>query len=295
MLKKLARSFCFFLPSAPTRFVYRLCGHRIGRNVKLPLFSYINATEMTLGNDVEFKPFVYVSVHKLSVGASSLISYGVQVKGAKSFACGDNCFLGLQCVIHCHEDVSLGFYSGLGPRCTVYTHGSFLPVTMGYPAKFAPVVIEDYVWIAMEVTILAGSRIERNCLINPGVVVQGTIRANSLVQLDPRHYLVRDLGRLQKISQKDIPYWHHKIISDFLDAQSVSYRHDQEAASYSVPGRYLFLSRPEANVIELHIGPDTIRYDLAGFTADRSRHLIHKRFLSYIRLHHGLTLRTRDS
>ena len=295
MFKTLVAALCFILPSAPTRFFYRLCGHRIGRNVRLPLFSYINAKEMTIGNDVEFKHFVFVDVHRLAVGASSIISYGTQIKGAKSFTCGDCCFLGLQCVIHCHEDVSLGFYSGLGPRCTVYTHGSFLPVTMGYPAKFAPVVVEDYVWIAMEVTIMAGARIGRNCIINPGVVVQGTIRPNSLVQIDPHQYLIQDLDRLQKISQKAIPYWHHKIISDFLNAQSVSYRYDEEAASYTVPGRYMFRSRPEANEIELLIGKDTVRYDLAGFFTDRSRHPIHKKFLFYIRLHHGLTLRTRDS
>jgi acetyltransferase-like isoleucine patch superfamily enzyme len=293
MLKKMVAWLCFILPSRPTRFLYRLCGHRIGKNVRIPVLSFVHAKEMTIGNDVEIRRFVYICVRKLSLGANTIVSYGTQIKGEAGFSCQDNCFLGVHCLIHCVENVSLGFYSGLGPRCTVYAHGSFLPVTMGYPAKFAPVVIEDHVWIAMEVTVMPGAHVERNCIINPGVVVQGKIRANSIVQLDAKQYGVHDLSRLQKFSKKDTPYWHHQIISAFLDSQAASYQHDTGAASYSVPGRYTFISRPEMNVIELHIGKDRILYDLDLFCVDESRRPIHKKFLAFIRLRHGLTLRTR--
>ena len=293
MLKKLVAGLCFVLPSKPTRILYRLCGHRIGRNVRIPALTFVHAENMTIGNDVTIRRFVYIHVRKLSLGANTIVSYGSQIKGEAGFSCQDNCFLGIHCLIHCLDNVSLGFYSGLGPRCTVYTHGSFLPVTMGYPAKFAPVVMEDHVWIAMEVTVMPGAHIERNCIINPGVVVQGRIRANSILQLDPKQYAVHDLSRLQKISKKDTSYWHHQIISAFLSSQSASYQHDAGAASYSVPGRYTFISRPEMNVIELHIGKGRILYDLDLLCADESRRLIHKKFLAFIRLRHGLTLRTR--
>jgi len=293
MLNKLVAGLCFILPSGPTRFLYRLCGHRIGRNVRIPALSFVHAEEMTIGNDVDIRRFVYVHVLKLSLGANTIVSYGSQIKGEAGFSCEDNCFLGVYCLIHCVENVSLGFYSGLGPRCTVYTHGSFLPVMLGYPARFASVIMEDHVWIAMEVTIMPGAHIERNCIINPGVVVQGRIKTNSIIQLDPRMYCVHDLSRLQKISKKDIPYWHHQIISAFLSSQFASYQHDAGAASYSVPGRYAFISRPETNVIELHIGKERILYDLEHFYTDESRRLVHKKFLAFIRLRHGLTLRTR--
>jgi len=293
MIKKLVAALCFFLPSAPTRFLYRLCGHRIGKNVRIPPFSFIHAKGMTVGNDVDFRPFVFISVGKLSVGANTIVSYGNQIKGDASFICGDNCFLGLQCVIHCVENVSLGFYSGFGPRCTVYTHGSFLPVTMGYPAKFAPVVIEDYVWIAMEVTIMPGARIERNCIINPGVVIQGRIKSNSIVQLDPRQYGIHDLSCLQRLSQKGARYLHNQIISSFLNSLPVPFQHDEGAADYAVPGCYAFASRPEINCIELLIKNERILYDLENFFSDESRQPVHRKFLSFVRLHYGLTLRTR--
>ena len=293
MLKKLVAGLCFVLPSKPTRILYRLCGHRIGRNVRIPALTFVHAENMTIGNDVTIRRFVYIHVRKLSLGANTIVSYGSQIKGEAGFSCQDNCFLGIHCLIHCLDNVSLGFYSGLGPRSTVYTHGSFLPVTMGYPARFAPVVMEDHVWIAMEVTVMPGAHIERNCIINPGVVVQGRIRANSILQLDPKQYSVHDLSRLQKISKRDIPYWHHQIISAFLNSQAASYQHDTGTASYPVAGRYTFISRPEMNVIELHIGKERILYDLEQFYTDESRRPIHKKFLAFIRLHHGLILRTR--
>jgi acetyltransferase-like isoleucine patch superfamily enzyme len=294
MFKQFVAILCFFLPSPPTRFLYRLCGFHIGKNVKMPPFSYIYGDKITIGNDVDIRKFVYIHVHELTVGANAIISYGNQIKGDASFTCGDNCFLGIQCLIHCAEDVTLGFYSGLGPRCTIYTHGSFLPVTMGYPAKFAPVVIGDFVWIAMEVTIMAGAHIEGNCIINPGTVIEGRVKSNSIVQLDAKQYEIYDLSRLQKLNKKDAAFFHNQIISSFLNSQSASYQHDAGASSYVVPGRYTFFSLPEKNCIELLIAGEKISYDLGQFYADSSRRPINRDFLSFIRLHHGITLRTRS-
>jgi acetyltransferase-like isoleucine patch superfamily enzyme len=294
MLKKLVAILCVVLPSSPTRFLYRLCGHRIGRNVKMPLLTYVHAEEISLGNDADIRRLVYISVRKLAVGANAIISYGTQIKGKASFICGDNSFFGIHCIVHCAEDVSFGFYSGLGPRCTVYTHGSFLPVTLGNPAKFAPVVIEDFVWIAMAVTIMPGAHIERNCIINPGVVVQGRLKSNSIIQQDPAHYATYDLARLQKLSGKSVPYYHDRIVSSFLESCSIPFRHEPDSLSYGLPNGRVFISCPEANSIELRLNDHTkIVYDLEHFYTDPSRDSLHRAFLDHIRLHFGLTLRTR--
>jgi acetyltransferase-like isoleucine patch superfamily enzyme len=294
MFKHLTAVFSVILPSAPTRFLYRLCGQRIGKNVRMPCFSYIHADEITLGDDVDIRRFVFVHLHKFSVGANSIISYGTQIKGSASFSCGDNAFIGVHCIIHCAEDVTLGFYSGMGPRSTVYTHGSFLPVTMGYPAKFAPVIMEDYVWIGMEVTIMPGAHIESNCIINPGVVVQSRIKSNSLIQLSSSHHTVLDLARLQKISKKSVPYYHDKIIASFLKSRALSFQHAPDSNLYALADGRVFISDPEANGIELRQkNGRTIRYDLERFYTDRSRNSFHRDFLAHIRLRFGIALRTR--
>lgn len=293
ILKKVVSFLCYLLPSWPTRFLYRLCGYRIGKNTKMPVFSYIFADEMAIGNDVNIRRLVYIRVRRLTVGANTIISYGSQIKGVAGFTCGDNCFIGIHCLIHCAEDVTLGFYSGFGPRSTVYTHGSFLPLTMGYPAKFAPVVLEDFVWVGMEVTIMPGAHIERNCIINPGVVIQGRVKSDSFVQLDAKQYVIHDLSRLQKISKKDTAYWHDRIITTFLNSKSVAFEYDAQAKTYAVPGRFAFVSHPETNSIELLVSGKKIIYDLEHYDVTASRREFHREFLDFIRLYYGLTLRTR--
>jgi acetyltransferase-like isoleucine patch superfamily enzyme len=237
---------------------------------------------------------VFIKVHRLSVGANSIISYGTQIKGPASFTCKDNAFLGIHCIFHCLEDVSLGFYSGLGPRCTVYTHGSFLPVTMRYPAKFAPVVIEDYVWIAMAVVIMPGAHIESNCIINPGVVINARVKSNSLIQQNPDLIMIQDLSRLQKISKKGAGYYHRKMITAFLESLSLTFLNEKDSTTFILPDQSRFISYPETNCIEYRVHPKKkILYDLGHFTVDQSRNSRHREFLSFIRLRFGVTLRTR--
>ena len=171
MFKKLISILAFILPSSISRMLFRLTGHRIGRNTKMTIFSYIYADEIEIGNDVDIRPLVFISVCDLKIGNNAIISYGVNVKGPRGFFTKDNSFIGPHCLINCDEDVRIGFYSGLGPKCTVYTHGSFLPVIEGYPIKFEKVILEDRVWTGMEVMLLPGAYIESNCIINPGVII----------------------------------------------------------------------------------------------------------------------------
>lgn len=293
LFKLLVAGLSFFLPSAPTRFLYRLCGYRIGRNVRIRAFSFIYADAIELGDDVDIRRLVFIRLRRLKIGTSTIVSYGCQIKGDAGFACEDSCFLGVHCLIHCVEDVTFGRYSGLGPRCMVYTHGSFLPVTQGYPARFAPIVLEDHVWVAMGVTIMAGAHIERNCIINPHVVVQGRVRSNSLVQVDSRSYAIHDLSRLQLLEKGDTRQWHDQIIRSFLDSRAASYRRDLTSGHYEVQGAFAFVSNPQENTIELRIGKSIIMYDLEGQWTDQSRRRLHRDFLSHIRLRFGLTVRTR--
>ncbi len=303
MIKKIIAVISFFLPSPCTRFLYRLCGHTIGRNVRLPVFSYVYAQTMRLGNDVDIRPLVFISVNELVIGNNSIISFGTQIKGDRDFVTKDNCFLGPHCIIHCDEEVRFGFYSGLGPRCTIYTHGSFLPVTQGYPAKFEKVIIEDYVWIAMSVCILSGAYsvcilsgayIESNCIINPGVVIHSRIKGNSLVQVKPDTYTNMDVRKLCRFSRKNNQVYHERIITEFLTQRKTTFNHDTEKRIFSIRDRYSFLYDPEKNTITLSVSKkNKITYDLENFYMDYSGNTTHKAFLFFLRRRYGLTLRTK--
>jgi acetyltransferase-like isoleucine patch superfamily enzyme len=293
-VKRIISLIAFFLPSWITRILYRCVGHTIGRNVRLPLFSFIHAQRIELGNDVDIRPFVYVNVAGLRIGSNTIISYGTQIQGGKDFQTGDNCFVGPQTIIHCDENVRFGFYSGVGPRCTIYTHGSFLPVTLGYPAVFAEVVLEDFVWTAMEVLFLPGARVGRNCIINPGVVVLGKVPDGTRLQMSPEAFKHLDQEKLRRLAHRTPAYYHQAIIKGFLRSRHEDWSEDEGATIYRFAGGTDFRSLVDANRIELwRNGARIAGYDLETFHTDHSRDSVHRLFLVYIRRHFGLTLRVR--
>ena len=293
MIKEILSALSVFLPSFATCILFRLLGHKIGKNAKIPIFSYIYANEIEIGNDVDIRPFVFIRVNKLSIGNNSIISFGTQIKGDKNLFAKGNNFIGSHCLINCEEDVKMGFYSGFGPRCTVYTHGSFLPVTKGYPAKFEEVVLEDYVWIAMAVTILPGTYIESNCIINPGVVLKSRIKSNTLIEFNPAVFRKIDLSKLQKFFKKSNSYHYKKIISDFLTHYQMDHTHNEEDNSFSAGEKYVFKYFPETDIIELiYDATKKITYDLGDFSTDYSKLIIHKKFLFFLRRRCGITLQT---
>ena len=291
--KRIAAALAFCLPSCLTRPLFKLVGHRVGRNTSLPFFSFVCAEQMELANDVDIRPFVFISVSRLVIGSNTIVSFGTQVKGEKGFYAGDNCFIGAHSIIHCDEDVRFGFYSGIGPRCIIYTHGSFLPVTLGYPAALAEVVLEDFVWTAMGVMFLPGSHVEPNCIINPGVVVSGRVAAGTRLQMSPDATTRIDQMKLLRFSRRSAAYYHRAIIRGFLTTQRASWEESEEGAVFRSGDGRGFRSIPATNTIELLDGNRRIAaYDLEGFYATESTHTTHRKFLAYVRRRFGLTLRT---
>ena len=293
MTKKIISLLAILLPSRVTCLLYRMVGYKIGRNVRIPIFSYVYADKIELGNDVDIRHFVFISVSGLSIGNNAIISFGTQIKGEKNFSAGDNSFIGTHCIIHCEENVTLGFYSGLGPRCTVYTHGSFLPVNKGYPARFEEVVLEDYVWTGMTVTMLPGAYIESNCIINPGVVISSRIKSNTIVQFNQSALSLLSLTRLQRILKKNNTHYHEHILRDFLEYYQLKYTHDEMNNSFKINGQFEFKYFPDDNKIKLiYSSEKEITYDLENYYTDYSTRDIHKKFLFFLRRRFGLSLRT---
>ena len=294
MIKKVITTLCFILPSSVSRLLYRLCGYTVGRNSKLPFFSLIYGKKITIGNDVDIRPFVFIRVNELTLGNNTIISFWTQIIGDKDFSTKDNCFLGPHSIIHCDEDVQFGFYSGIGPRCIIYTHGSFLPVIQGYPANFDKVVIEDFVWIAMSVSILAGARIESNCIINPGVVVHSRIKGNSLVQIKHDTYTNMDVNRLCRYGRKSTQVYHERIIADFLTQANITFQHIPHDKVFRIKDSIYFSYDTENNIIHLSLSKNKkISYDLENYYVDNSNNRMHKAFIFFLRRRFGLTLRTR--
>lgn len=95
---------------------------------------------------------------------------------------GDNVSLNRNCILVCHDAISLGDNCAVGPNTVFYDHDhKFGENGIEHGFKTAPIVIEKNCWIGAGVTILRGTHIGEGSVIGAGSVVRGEIPSHSLV------------------------------------------------------------------------------------------------------------------
>ena len=287
----------FVFPSFLSVFYLRLLGFKIGVNVKISPFCLIFADKIEIGNNSELRSFVFIKCEKFKVGRNTIISYGVQIKGEKSFVTGDNCFVGTQSILHCDEDINLGFYSAIGIKNLIYTHSSFLPASMGYPVKFKPISIGDFVWLSMNVSVLAGAEIGSNCIIGPGVVINSVISNHTIIEQNTSSYKIFKKENFQNLLKNKVEILFSDFFCSFLKSKDIQYvtcdniiEFSYNKISYkyflnSLEGKFLVIfSNLSGNVISC--------YDFDNFYCDNHNSKLHKDLLFFLRRQYGITLRT---
>jgi len=95
---------------------------------------------------------------------------------------GDNCFINQHCFFDAAESITIGDYCQIGFYTSLVTSSHEIQVTPGElrAPKAAPIIIEDYVWIGSNVTILLGVTIGRGSIVAAGSVVTKDIPENSI-------------------------------------------------------------------------------------------------------------------
>ncbi|MFN3982872.1 MAG: acyltransferase, partial [Caldilinea sp.] len=151
----------FFLPPVLKPWVLRrFCGAQVGRHVSIGWFASIAARKIELGDYAAVRAATLIRLDgAFRIGRQSEISNFCLIYGASDLEIGDQCYIGPQCLLNCDEPVRMGYYSALGPRSMVFTHGSFLPFTQGYWVKLAGVTIGSHVWCAAGVFLHPGVEI----------------------------------------------------------------------------------------------------------------------------------------
>ena len=172
------------------------CGAKIGRGVRIGWFSSVIGKHIEMGDYSEICPLTLIRCDgEVKIGADTEISSFTLIYGFASLIVGDHCHIALLSLINVVEDVRIGNRSGIGPRCTIFTHGSFFPYTKGYWVKFAGVTIGDNVWIGAEVFIHPGVKIDNNVLVNARAVLTQDVPAGRVVEGFP----ARGVAQLEKI------------------------------------------------------------------------------------------------
>ena len=265
-LKKLRKylmlSSCI-LPSGIRIWLMRLLGAHIGHHVHLGFLSPIWGESIEIGDHVQVYPVTAIVCRKyVKLGAYTKVQSFVLIYGETGVRFEGKCYVGPKCLINATEEVSLGYYSGLGPCTQVYTHGVWLPYTQGYPRKFEKVAIGDYVWVPAGVLVLPGSVIGTGTILGAGAVVTAAIPENSYAAGNPARVLhpVSELFSGHLDLKTRINEMIHAFVSDDLGQDATDLERLPDVISFRYLGkqyRILLTEEGAANasnhIIEIQI------------------------------------------
>lgn len=161
---------------------------------------FIRAERIQLGENVRFGTKIHVDLRgNFRLGDYSRLGDDVRIEGrnviiGRHFYQSSGLVVGLnrrnfpdanltvgdRCTFHNNHidlmrEVTIGNDVGLSPDVTIYTHGYWLSVLEGFPAKHLPVVIKDGVIVGYRTTIVAGVTIGERAIIGAQSVVVGDV------------------------------------------------------------------------------------------------------------------------
>jgi acetyltransferase-like isoleucine patch superfamily enzyme len=206
------------LPSFLRVFVLRRLGARIGRGTTIYPLALLVADEIEIGDDCRILPFaVVLNLKRFRIGHRCLIHWGSQISGhgQGSFTMGSFGCVGLQALVNCTDDVTIGRYSVLGPRSVVYTHGSYLATLRGYPNRFGPVRIGSSSWLNLGAMVLPGVSIGSNTVVKSGCVVWRDVGDDRVVSWDPKTVVEASIDSIRSpVDAAFVERWYESLFDD---------------------------------------------------------------------------------
>jgi len=174
-------------PSGLRILLMNLMGYKVNRKARLKIFSVILATDISIEAFAKIDSFVVIAgLDRLVMQEYTAIQRFSYISGNHLFKINKRSMVGSRCVINAGAgDVEIGEYSAFAPRSSIYTHGTFLPATLGYPITNKGVKIGDFCWIMQGTSIGPGVIIESNSIILPGSTIVKNIPDNVVVYDTP--------------------------------------------------------------------------------------------------------------
>lgn len=293
-MRTLLQILAFFFPAPVNVWLHRLAGGKIARHVSLHPGVLILARNVEIKEDAIVKFGTMLKVRTFKLGRKSSIGFFVLAKGESDLLVSDACIIGPKCMINCSKDVILDYYSGVGPGCYLYTHGSGMPVTEGYRVTFAPIHIEEKVWVNMRCTIGAGVTVEKGSIIMPGTVLMESVATRRMVVGDPAKlnnfpvFLRPKPTSLEKIANEilmEYANWMGTIEGKYCQVADgiLTTRHRNKELSISVNGTGEIILCTDSG----H-SPEGMYFNLADLTTDKGRHPVKSKIEAFMRLRYGL-------
>lgn len=133
---------------------------RIGDGVRIALNADIDVDDLlVLGDDTVIMPGAIIEGSYVEIGRQGWIASGAHIGGGSCHGelsmlkAGDFLHMGRNSHVNIARRVDIGDEVGIGRGSEIYTHGSYLSQTEGFPVEFAPVSIGSRVWLPKAIVL----------------------------------------------------------------------------------------------------------------------------------------------
>ncbi|MBN2303331.1 MAG: hypothetical protein JXQ72_02565 [Anaerolineae bacterium] len=225
------------LPAALKRAYYRLRGHKIGRGVEIGMGSVIVGKTITIGEGtkigfgtiimgrhIEIGRYVsigamsYLNANKIFIDDDARINNQVFAGGIEfpdsELSLGKRTIVMEHTFLNPTRPLRIGDDTGIGGKCSIFTHGSWQNQLEGFPVTFAPVTLGNNVWIPWDVFIMPGVTIGDNATIGAGSLVRKNVPAGAVAAGVPAKVLQTGEDRPGRPEDKT----RRELVRGYLDA-----------------------------------------------------------------------------
>ena len=127
----------------------------------------------------KFRQFYY-RYWGMKIGKNTTIRRNVIVTRPNEIEIGDNVLIGNNCHFQGQGGITIGNNVNISSYSRIWT-GSHDMNCPDFSASFEPVVIEDYAWVSVGVTILQGVTIGKGVVVMAGAIVTKNVEPYSIV------------------------------------------------------------------------------------------------------------------
>jgi acetyltransferase-like isoleucine patch superfamily enzyme len=150
----------------------------------------------------------YRSVMNFKIGDRSSILQDFKVAGRGNIDIGNHCVINNSCRFDNRFPIKIGNNVSITYGTSIFTKGHDVNDPL-FRTKGAPVIIEDFVWIAAYAIILPGVIIRKGAVVLPGSVVTYDVEAYHIVGGNPAKFaLERDHNLAYELDWNPwMPFW----------------------------------------------------------------------------------------
>lgn len=262
------------LPSPLKVLYYRLRGAKIGKKVKIGMFSVITAPYIEIGDYSKIGTLTFINCKKLVLGKrvkintmsaidtgdvfvddDSIIMEQVVIGGMltprSKISIGKRVKIFPYSFLNPTEEIFIGDDAGIGGANYIFTHGSWQSILDGYPVSFGPVRIEKGVWFPWRVFVMPNVTVGEYATIGAGSIITKNIPARCLAAGSPAKVLREENEYVKSLTEDEKKTIVKQILIEFVDF--LKYKYEKKASNVS-------FSEDEHGVVIQFIDKRLIRY-----------------------------------